>query len=100
MVAKYDHIRPAEMDVFLTCVGMTEAELLAMVEPMRDPSIWTKGADGVWRTTDSVVNHRNDPGVEAARISLVDDNRPFVRTPEKKWARAQSDQKQTEYVLL
>ena len=29
MVAKYDHVRPSDMDVFLNSVGMTEAELLA-----------------------------------------------------------------------
>ena len=29
MVAKYDHVRPTDMDVFLNSVGMTEAELLA-----------------------------------------------------------------------
>jgi hypothetical protein len=79
---------------------MTEAELLALVEPMRDPSIWKKGADGQWCVLDSVVNHRADPGVEAARLPLTDDNRPFVRTPEKAGARAQSDRNQTEYVLL
>ena len=100
MVMKYDHIRPADMDVFLNSVGMTEAELLTMVEPMRDPAIWVKGSDNIWRATDDVGNHRSDPGVEAARVPLIDDNRPFVRTPEKTWARAQSDRHQTEYVLL
>ena len=100
MVEKYDHVRPSDMDVFLNSVGMTEAELLSMVEPMRDPSIWKKGADGQWQTLDSVANHRNDPGVEAARLPLTDDNRPFVRTAEKAGARAQSDRNQSEYVLL
>jgi N-acetyl sugar amidotransferase len=100
MVAKYDHVRPSDMDVFLDAVGMTEDELLALIEPMRDPSIWQKDPKGTWRTTDSVVNHRNDPGVEEARLPLLDDNRPFVRTPEKAGARAQRDQTQTDYVLL
>ena len=100
MVAEYDRVRPSDMDVFLKSVGMTEAELISLIEPMRDPSIWKKGTDGVWRTTDSVVNHRNDPGVEEARLPLIDDNRPFIRTPEKLGARAQSDQDQREYVLL
>jgi hypothetical protein len=88
------------MDVFLNSVGMAETELMDMIEPMRDPSIWRTDAEGVWHTTDSVMNHRRDPGVEAARLPLTDDNRPFVRTPEKIWARAQSDQNQKDYVLL
>ena len=100
MVAQYDHVRPSDMDVFLDSVGMGEEHLLALIEPMRDPSIWKKGADGVWRTTDRVVNHRNDLGVEEARVPLTDDNRPFIRTPAKAGARAQSDARQTEYVLL
>jgi N-acetyl sugar amidotransferase len=100
MVARYDHVRPSDIDVFLASVGMSESELLALIEPMRDPSIWQKGIDGAWRTADSVVNHRNDPGVEEARVLLTDDNRPFIRTPEKASARAQGDRKQTEYVLL
>ena len=100
MVAHYDHVRPSDMDVFLRSTGMSEAELMAFVEPMRDPSIWEKAGDGRWRARDSVANHRNDPGVEEARAPLVDGNRPFVRTPEKPGARGQSDQNQTEYVLL
>jgi N-acetyl sugar amidotransferase len=100
MVAQYDHVRPSDTDVFLDSVDMSEGELLATIEPMRDPSIWKKSAAGVWRTIDSVVNHRNDPGVDEARVPLTDDNRPFIRTSEKAGARAQRDAKQTDYVLL
>lgn len=100
MVAKYDHVRPKDMDVFLRNVKMTEQELLALVEPMRDPSIWRKSPDGRWDVLDSIVKHRDDPGVEAVRIPATDDNRPFIRTPARTSARNQSDTNQTEYVLL
>jgi hypothetical protein len=100
MVAMYDHVRPSDMDVFLGSVGVSEHDLLTMIESMRDPSIWKKDPAGVWRTTDSVVNHRHDPGIEQVRVPLTDNNRPFIRTREKPGARAQSDSKQTEYVLL
>ena len=43
MVARYDHVRPSDMDVFLNSVDMRRTSFLAMVEPMRDPSIWKKG---------------------------------------------------------
>ena len=46
LVMKHDHVRPPDMDIFLRHAGMTEQELLDMIEPMRDPSIWEKGADG------------------------------------------------------
>src|SRR5262249_41045159 len=100
LVLHYDHVRPSDMDVFFKGVGMTEDELLGLIDPMRDPSIWRKGADGTWRTLDNVGNHRDEPGVEEARIALRDDNRPFVRTAEKTWARAQRDGEQMQYVLL
>jgi len=100
MVARYDHVRPSDTDVFLRSAGMTEAELLAAIEPMRDPAIWERDASGAWRVTDSVANHASDPGVEEARIPVVDADRPFLRTRERRSAREQSDAGQKEYVLL
>ena len=100
MVAKYDHIRPSDMDIFLNATGMTEAEILEMIEPMRDPKIWEKGGDGVWRAKDSIANHVNDDGVEAARLPLKDNVRPFIRTSERTSAHAQKAGQQTRYVTI
>jgi len=99
MVARYDHVRPSDVDVFLAATGMTEAELLAMIEPMRDPAIWEKDGDGTWRVTDSVANHRGDRGAERARVRQVQNAMPFTPTPERRSAR-DADGRQTEYVLL
>jgi len=100
LVMKHDHVRPPDMDIFLRHAGMTEQELLDMIEPMRDPAIWEKGADGIWRTKDNVGNHVKDPGVEAVRQPLRDNVRPFTPTPEKVSPHAQRLNEQTEYVLL
>lgn len=100
LVEQYDHVRPFDMDVFLRSAAMAESELLAAIEPMRDPAIWHRDECGAWRATDSVSNHRDDPGVDEARIPLADADRPFLRTPEKRGARAQRDGEQKEYVLL
>ncbi len=100
MVERYDHVRPSDMDVFLSSVGMAESELLAAIEPMRDPAIWSREGSGAWHTKDSVARHRDDTGVEEARIPLADPDRPFLRTPEKRGARTQRDDGQKEYVLL
>jgi len=100
MVAQYDHVRPADMDVFLNSVGMTEPELLAAIEPMRDPSIWRRDVSGVWRALDSVADHRDDDGVDEVRVPLTDSDRPFIRTAERRGARVQNDRDQKEYVLL
>lgn len=100
LVMKHDSVRPPDMDIFLRHAGMTEQELLDMIEPMRDPAIWEKGANGVWRTKDNVGNHIKDHGVEAVRQPLRDNVRPFAPTPEKVSPHAQRLNEQTEYVLL
>jgi hypothetical protein len=100
LVAQHDSVRPSDMDVFLDAVGMNEAEVFDMIEPMRDPRIWTKHADGTWQAMDSVANHVNEPGVDAARRPLKSNVRPFIRTPEKRSPHAQLGGQQTEYVIL
>lgn len=99
LVAKHDHVRPSDMDIFLKAVGMREQELLDMIEPLRDPSIWEKDANGVWRTRDSVANHVNDPGVDRARMPLKD-FKPIEPTPERVSRHCQQLHEQTEYILL
>ncbi len=100
MVAKYDHVRPSDLDIFLKATDMTEEEILKLVEPMRDPAIWEKSGAGEWRVKDSVANHINDPGVDAARRTLVNDVRPFIRIPERSTPHAQRAGEQTEYVII
>lgn len=100
LVARHDHVRPSDLDIFLRTADMTEAALLASIEPMRDPSIWEKDAGGVWKTRDSVVNHVNDEGVEKARLPLKGNVRPVPVTPEKISRHCQQLHEQTEYVLL
>jgi len=70
LVARYDHIRPKDLDVWLHFVGMSEDEFVASVDAQRDPSIWDRDADGRWRAVDSVVNHASDTGIEEARPPL------------------------------
>ena len=99
LVARYDHVRPSDVDLFLKAVGMTEDELLALVEPMRDPAIWKKEPDGSWQTTDSIINHIHDDGVEAARVPQTANWRPFEPTPRKVGPRDVNGP-QKEYVIL
>jgi len=100
MVAKYDPVRPSDMDIFLEAVGMPEEELLALIEPMRDPRIWAKDSDGRWYATDSIANHVDDPGVDDVRLALKSNPQPFIRTPEKISAHSQRAGEQKRYVIL
>lgn len=73
VVREYDHVRPGSLDTYLRFLEMTEDEFEAALESMRDPAIWTRGADGRWRVTDNVCNHRGDAAVEAARVPQIED---------------------------
>jgi hypothetical protein len=87
------------MDIFLDSVGMSEEELMSLIEPLRDPSIWEKDENGTWRARDSVVNHVNDPGVEQARLPLKE-YRPIEPTPERISRHCRQLHEQTEYILF
>jgi N-acetyl sugar amidotransferase len=100
MVMRFDHVRPYDTDIFLDKSGMTDAELLAMVEPMRDPSIWEKNAPGQWQVKDHVGNHINDAGVDKARLSQIGIWQPFKPTPPEVSIKRQEDGRQSDYVLL
>jgi len=70
LVEKYDSAVPQTLTTYLRFLGISEQEFYQMVEPMRDPSIWEKTSKGDWLVKDSVVNHRNPPGLEEARVPL------------------------------
>lgn len=100
MVMRFDHVRPYDTDIFLEKSGMAEGELLTMIEPMRDPSIWEKTASGQWRVKDHVGNHVNDPGVNEARLPQVSSWQPFKPTSPEVSIRRQEDGRQSDYVVL
>jgi len=99
MVMEYDHVRPYDMDLFLDKAGMSENELMAVIEPMRDPAIWSR-QNGAWIRLDHVGNHLRDAGVEGAHLKQIQNWRPFEPTPLSAAARSQQDGKQTDYVIL
>ncbi len=100
MVARYDHVRPSDLDIFLKASGMTEEEFMANVEPMRDPAIWAKDGNGEWRAKDCVANHLDDPEVAAVRVPRKQGVRPFEPTPENTSPHTQNGGEQSRYVIL
>lgn len=78
MVTRYDDVRPSDMDIFLRAVDMTEPELLAAIEPMRDPQIWGKGSDGKWLRHDHIMYHADK---QDRSIPVTGNNHPFLVTP-------------------
>jgi len=70
MVMKHDPKRPRDLDLLLEFLSMTETEFEGLVEHLRDSRIWQSNAAGKWTPKDDIGNHRNDPGVEAARLPI------------------------------
>ena len=71
LVDKYQAIKPGELALFLDWLGISEAELFSNIDKFRDRRIWNKrGAD--WKLIDSVVNHKNQNGVEDLRLPVED----------------------------
>lgn len=84
MVARYDSVRPSDLDIWLRFVGMSEKEFENVIEPLRDLNIWEKIGDK-WEIKDSVVNHINDLGIDEVRLQLTDDRKPLNPSPNATW---------------
>jgi N-acetyl sugar amidotransferase len=84
MVMKYDHVRPSDIAVFLHFAHMSPTEFDAIVAeyPKHD---------------DNVGNHRNDQGVDQARVP-PQTRAPFVRTLQRQSPR--NEYPQQRYVTL
>ena len=71
LVKRYDAVVPSSLPVYLDYLGVSEEEFYTWIEPMRDPDIWEKGTNGVWRPKDAVYRHPITEVEEAARVPLV-----------------------------
>jgi N-acetyl sugar amidotransferase len=74
LVEKYDHNRPADLYYMLDFLDLTEQEFVDAIEPMRDRDIWEQDENGEWVLTDSVGNHKDDPGVDDVRVDVTSDD--------------------------
>jgi N-acetyl sugar amidotransferase len=81
LVVKHDHVRPRDLDLLLEFLDITEQQFEGLVENLRDTRIWEKNPQtGSWRTKDHIGNHRNDPGVDQARLSRKEKTNFIVNT--------------------
>ena len=72
LVQRYTTAEPDDLPLFLDWAEMSREEFFACVNDRRDPRIWQRGSGGEWSLLDSVANHRDGPGVEAARLPKVE----------------------------
>ena len=67
-VARFQPRQPARDGLFYEWLGLDRAGVMEEVDRHRDPAVWRKGDDGAWQLADSILQHRDDPGVEAVRL--------------------------------
>jgi N-acetyl sugar amidotransferase len=94
LVQQYCTQEPDDMSKFLEWVGMTKEEFLSCIWNRRDPLIWKKGDDGNWKLLDSILNHRNDQGVNEVRLEKIESCK-FRLTPS-----AEPNAKEDAYLLM
>jgi len=100
LVEKYDSVRPTDIDIFLKAANLTEKDLLNIIEPLRDNSIWEKDQSGRWFVKDKVGNHRNDAGVMEAALKNINASNPFIQTGVRELPIWDSSGHQVRYVIM
>lgn len=71
LVREYDHVQPSTLDIYLDFMKISKETFFDWIAPMRDQEIWEKDSSDQWKVKDSVINHVNDPGIDAVRPELV-----------------------------
>lgn len=77
MVRRYDANEPSTLATYCEFLGLTKEAFYRLVEPMRDPAIWEKTADGVWKPKDAVFLHPIGEAEEKARVAPATDDLTF-----------------------
>ena len=72
LIEKYDAVKPSTLKVYLDFLQISEKQFYEWIDPMRDLDIWKKDEKGNWIPDDTIVNHADDPGVEDAKVLLVE----------------------------
>lgn len=94
LVQKYCSREPEDLPMFLEWVGMAKEEFLSCIWNRRDPLIWEKDSDGNWKLLDSILDHRNDHGVDEVRLEKTESCK-FLLTPS-----AEPNAKEDAYLLM
>ena len=81
LVQQYDHVYPTDIKIYTRYSGLTEKQIIAAVDKIRDLRAWVK-RNNKWQLTDGVGNHVNDPGVNEARLPLKGKTR-YILNPKK-----------------
>lgn len=68
LIERYGKVKPSDVALFLSWLGMDEREFWDHIDAHRDPTIWNRDSSGAWALKDDISNHAKDPGVDAVRL--------------------------------
>ena len=60
LVKNLKQTQTKDLSLFLDWIGMKEKDFTKLYWNKRDPKIWGRNKDGIWKPKDSIINHRND----------------------------------------
>lgn len=74
LVEKYQDVKPDEknLKLFTDWLGITQEDFWSDAENYRNLDVWGKQQES-WQLKDSVVNHKNDEGVDGVRLDKKED---------------------------
>lgn len=73
VIRRYDANPPSSLEIYCDFLGLTPDDFYTLVDPLRDPSIWQKDKNGLWKVTDAVFHHSLGPDEEKQRVAQVED---------------------------
>jgi len=73
LVAQYQSKEPRTLKMFLEWLGITKNGFYYFINQHRDQRIWEKDDNFHWHLKDSIIYHRDDPGVDAVRLAKKED---------------------------
>lgn len=93
LIRRYLCVKPKALSIFLDWIEISENDLIELINPHRDLSIWAQDAKGDWFLKDSILNHK---------LSLVSENELEVSDPReyKLTELLEDDSPLNEYILL
>ncbi|WP_086480830.1 N-acetyl sugar amidotransferase [Oceanospirillum sanctuarii] len=93
LIKEYLEKKPESLSTFLKWIDMNEEELLAHIDPFRDPKAWSKDCNGEWFCHGSILNSNIE--IDTGFDYKPTETQPYLRT-ELLEEQSNSD----EYILL
>jgi N-acetyl sugar amidotransferase len=73
MVQRYSEVEPNDLQIFLDWIEMDRKEFMEKIWDRRDSSVWSRSSNGSWGLKDSILNHRDDSGINEVRLQKTED---------------------------